>query len=159
MITVSSEISVSSIKCEGTYVWCHSLKMWARMKDRLQGGCFSTTSRYSSAISHTGGLRPSNRAGLWRFPSVNVVSSYCSITALRNIKEWAFLYKHVYESCLCMRYLRSWLLVLQPPPCSAEHHSGAGCFHWRKRECLQPPYTNTIKGTPLGQNTKNSRHW
>lgn len=77
----------TSIKCEGTDVWCHSLKTWARTQDRLQGGCFSTTSRYSSAISHTGGLRPSNRAGLWRFPSVNVMSSYWSITALGNIYQ------------------------------------------------------------------------
>lgn len=44
------------------------MKRWARTYDSGQG-CCRTMSRYSSASSHTAGLRPSKRAGLCRFPS------------------------------------------------------------------------------------------
>lgn len=49
-------------------MWCHSLKRWARTQDSGQG-CWRTRPRYSSASSHTAGLRPSNSAGLCRLPS------------------------------------------------------------------------------------------
>lgn len=75
----------------GTYVWCQSLKRWARTYDRVQGGCCFTTSRYSSAISHTGGLRPSNSAGLWRFPSENNTKS-AQNSVSKQCMSWAWMH-------------------------------------------------------------------
>lgn len=136
-----------------TYVWCQSLKRWARTQDRVQGGCCFTTSRYSSAISHTGGLHPSNSAGLWRFPSKNNPNMDTEISFKTMHILTNELGKQVFneqkpvknQTQTCIIDLHSLLPALLSPECSAPHHSGAECCHLQRLEYLLP---SCSKNTP-----------